>query len=173
MSATPETNNSDAGQPPRLPQFRLQEATSALYRQFEAAVVMLLTVLLAVVVIAALVHLGINIAGKIILGSFNPIDPAVFQSIFGAVFTVIIALEFKRSILVTTERAEGIVRVRIVILIGMLAIARKLIIMDLGQGESIQLFALSAAFLALGIVYWLVRDQERRDEVAGIPDPPH
>lgn len=130
----------------------------------------MLTLLLAIVVVAALVHLAFNIIGKIVLGSFNPTDPAVFQSVFGAVFTVIIALEFKRSILVTTERAEGVVRVRIVILIGMLAIARKLIIMDLGHGESLQLFALSAAFLSLGIVYWLVRDQERRDEAPGIAD---
>lgn len=136
---------------------------SRIYHHFEIIVVQVVTLLMAVVVTAALLHLVINIAHDILFTSFNPTDPLVFQSVFGAIFTVVIALEFKRSILVTSERAEGVVRVRVVILIGMLAIVRKLIILDLGRGESIQLFALSAAFLSLGAVYWLVRDQDRRE----------
>lgn len=133
------------------------------YHYFEIVVVQILTLLMAVVVTAALLHLIFNIGHEILFTSFDPTDPAIFQSVFGAIFTVVIALEFKRSILVTSERAEGLVRVRVVILIGMLAIVRKLIILDLGRGEAASLFALSAAFLSLGVVYWLVRDQDRRD----------
>jgi len=134
------------------------------YHYFEIIVVQVLTMLMAVVVIAALLHLILNILRDILFTSFDPTNPAIFQSVFGAIFTVVIALEFKRSILVTSERAEGLVRVRVVILIGMLAIVRKLIILDLGKGQSETLFALSAAFLSLGAVYWLVRDQDRRDQ---------
>jgi uncharacterized membrane protein (DUF373 family) len=134
------------------------------YHYFEIIVVQVLTLLMAVVVIAALLHLILNILRDILFTSFDPTNPAIFQSVFGAIFTVVIALEFKRSILVTSERAEGLVRVRVVILIGMLAIVRKLIILDLGKGQSETLFALSAAFLSLGAVYWLVRDQDRRDQ---------
>jgi uncharacterized membrane protein (DUF373 family) len=47
----------------------------------------------------------------------------------------------------------------------MLAIVRKLIILDLASGESGELFALAAAILALGGVYWLVRDDGARDAV--------
>jgi uncharacterized membrane protein (DUF373 family) len=57
------------------------------------------------------------------------------------------------------------VHVRAVILIAMLAIVRKLIILDLASGESGELFALAAAILALGGVYWLVRDDGARDAV--------
>jgi uncharacterized membrane protein (DUF373 family) len=87
----------------------------------------------------------------------------VFQSLFGMIFTVIIALEFRRTILMVAERQQSIVHVRAVILIAMLAIVRKLIILDLGGGESGELFALAAAILSLGGVYWLVRDREVRD----------
>jgi uncharacterized membrane protein (DUF373 family) len=139
-----------------------------IYHYFEIIVVQVLTLLMAVVVTAALLHLIWNILHDIFYTSFDPTNPAIFQSVFGAIFTVVIALEFKRSILVTSERAEGLVRVRVVILIGMLAIVRKLIILDLGRGESTYLFALSAAFLSLGLVYWLVRDQDRRDHSAGL-----
>ena len=89
---------------------------------------------------------------------------SVFQAIFGAIFTVIIALEFKRSLLVVAERKESIVQVRTVILIALLAIVRKLIILDLASTDALQLFALAAAILALGAVYWLVRDQDRSIE---------
>ena len=73
------------------------------------------------------------------------------------IFTVIIALEFKRSLLVVAERQESIVQVRTVILIALLAIVRKLIILDVASTDDLQLFALAAAILALGAVYWLVR----------------
>ncbi len=73
------------------------------------------------------------------------------------IFTVIIALEFKRSLLIATERRTGIV------LLAMLAVVRKLIILDLRAEQPMQVFALGAASLALGAVYWLVRDQDRRD----------
>ena len=96
--------------------------------------------------------------------NFDPTDYSVFQAIFGAIFTVIIALEFKRSLLVVAQRQESIVQVRTVILIALLAIVRKVIILDLASTEALQLFALAAAILALGAVYWLVRDQDRSNE---------
>ncbi|XHC17502.1 phosphate-starvation-inducible PsiE family protein [Oceaniradius stylonematis] len=135
-----------------------------IYEKFEQAVVYVLTGLIAVVVVAAVWNLLTTVIGGLILsGSFDPTDHRVFQSVFGMILTVIIALEFKRSILVIGERQFGIVQVRAVILIGLLAIVRKVIILDLGEIEPDKLFALAAGSLALGIVYWLVRDQDRKE----------
>ena len=53
-------------------------------------------------------------------------------------------------------------RVRSIILIAMLAMVRKFIILDLGSADTTELFGLSAAILSLGVVYWLVRDQNQR-----------
>jgi uncharacterized membrane protein (DUF373 family) len=50
-------------------------------------------------------------------------------------------------------------------LIALLAIVRKLMITDMSATTAEQLLALAAATLALGGVYWLVRDQDRREEV--------
>jgi uncharacterized membrane protein (DUF373 family) len=47
-------------------------------------------------------------------------------------------------------------------LIALLAIVRKLIIIDMSATEAAQVLALAAAILALGVVYRLVRDQDRR-----------
>jgi len=78
----------------------------------------------------------------------------------------VIALEFKRSLLVVVERRFGIVHVRVVVMIAMLAVVRKFIILDLQEVEALKLLALGAAMLALGIVYWLVRDQDLREAAA-------
>jgi uncharacterized membrane protein (DUF373 family) len=76
---------------------------------------------------------------------------------------VIIALEFKRSLLVVADRKHSIVQVRTVLLIALLAVVRKLMIVDLASTDAGQLLALAATILALGGVYWLVRDQDRRE----------
>jgi uncharacterized membrane protein (DUF373 family) len=80
------------------------------------------------------------------------------------IFTVIIALEFKRSLLVMADRRHSVVQVRTVILIALLAIVRKLLILDLAVTDAAQLFALATAIVALGGVYWLVRDQDRQEK---------
>jgi uncharacterized membrane protein (DUF373 family) len=98
-------------------------------------------------------------------------DHTVFQGLFGMVFTVIIALEFKRSLLVLAERRETIVQVRTVILLALLAILRKFIILDLNATDAAQIFALAISLAALGGAYWMIRDQDRRDNVAAAAQP--
>jgi uncharacterized membrane protein (DUF373 family) len=134
-----------------------------LYQKFEHAVILVLTALIAVVVAFAVWNLLLKVVASILSSGFDPTDYAVFQALFGMIFTVIIALEFKRSLLVVAERQHGVVQVRSVILIALLAIVRKLIIIDLTTTEALQLFALAAAIVALGGVFWLVRDQDRRE----------
>ena len=63
----------------------------------------------------------------------------------------------------------------LLVLLAMLAILRKLIILDLSTTSAEKLFALSAAVLALGVVYWIVRrpfrPRGRRDP--GVPGDAH
>lgn len=132
------------------------------YELFEHAVILLLTMLIILVIAAATWRLALSVVLMIFTDAVNPANQAVFQAIFGMIFTVIIALEFKHSLLIVLTRQESVVRVRSIILIAMLAMVRKFIILDLGESAAAELLALSASILALGIVYWLVRDQDRR-----------
>jgi uncharacterized membrane protein (DUF373 family) len=135
------------------------------YLKFEHAVVLVLTILLSVIIVSAIWKLAIKILYSLVLSdTFDLTDLAAFQSVFGMVFTVIIALEFKRTLVLVTERTDSVVQVRAVILIALLAIVRKLIILDISPGDAPQLLALAAATLSLGGVYWLVRDQDRREQ---------
>lgn len=134
------------------------------YDLFEQGVVAVLVVLIALIVASSLWSLAVRVViGLFVSDALDPMDHTAFQNIFGMIFTVIIALEFKRSLLVFAERRHSVVQVRAVVLIAMLAIVRKLIIFDLETTHPLQLFALAASTLSLGGVYWLVRDQDRRE----------
>jgi uncharacterized membrane protein (DUF373 family) len=51
-------------------------------------------------------------------------------------------------------------------MIALLAICRKVIILDLTETDALHIVALAAAILALGVVYWLIRDSDQRLEEA-------
>ena len=134
------------------------------YLKFEHAVVLVLTALISAIIVAAIWKLAVKVLVSLVLSnSFDLTDLAEFQSVFGMIFTVIIALEFKRTLVLVTERTGSVVQVRAVILIARLAIVRKLIILDISPADAPQLLALAVATLSLGGVYWLVRDQDRSD----------
>jgi uncharacterized membrane protein (DUF373 family) len=137
-----------------------------LYERFEQIICLLLTVVVSGVVVAALAVLLFRVAGLVLLGVVDPAEPAVFQAIFGMIVTVLIALEFNHTLLGVLERRHSIVQVRTVVLIALLAIARKFLILDLKEAEHTTLLGLAGAALALGAVYWLVADQDRRDTAA-------
>jgi uncharacterized membrane protein (DUF373 family) len=135
----------------------------SLYQRFEYIVVLILTALIAVIVVAAVWSLSLKILfGLVLSGSLDPSDYAVFQAVFGMIFTVIIALEFKKSLLVVAERRDSVVQIRSVVMIALLAICRKVIILDLTETDALHVVPFAAAILALGVVYWLIRDSDRR-----------
>ncbi|MFZ1064296.1 MAG: phosphate-starvation-inducible PsiE family protein, partial [Pseudolabrys sp.] len=140
------------------------------YERFEHVVILVLSGLISIVVALAVWNLVLKLVAGVVLSSgFDPTDYSVFQALFGTILTVIIALEFNRSLLVVAERRHGVVQVRTVVLIALLAIVRKLMVIDLSAANANQLFALSAAILVLGCVFWLVREQDRREQPADEP----
>ena len=134
------------------------------YGRFEYCVVLILTVLIAIVVASATWHLAIKIGLLVFTGAFDPANQVVIQGIFGMIIIVIIALEFEHSLLVVLARQESIIRLRTVLVIAMLAMVRKFIVLDVNAVTADELLGLAAAILALGIVHWLVREQEWRSE---------
>jgi uncharacterized membrane protein (DUF373 family) len=154
---------------------RLNEAYAAaaarwrplsLRQKFENAVIVILSALITLVIAMAIWTLVLKLLSSIVLSSgFDPTDYEVFQTLFGMIMTVIIALEFQRSLVVITGRRLGIVQVRTVVLIALLAVVRKLLILDLASTDAALLFGLAAATLALGAVYRLVGERDGGERV--------
>lgn len=133
-----------------------------LYQRFEQVVVLVLSLIISLLIAIALLQLVTRLIPLMLGGALDPLDPEVFQTMFGMIMTLLIALEFKHSIIRVALRAEGVVQVKTVILIALLALSRKFIILDIHSTDAATIAALASATLALGIVYWLFRERDDR-----------
>jgi uncharacterized membrane protein (DUF373 family) len=154
----------------RWEQLRNDWTLMTLYQRFESVVALVLTVVIALVIAVAIFHLATRVIGGLVFGLLDPLDQAVFQVIFGEVLTVLIALEFNHTLQFVVARQESIIQTKVVLLISLLALARKVIVLELDKTSPGELAGLAALTLALGIVYWLMR--ERDDRLAGVPKQP-
>ena len=136
--------------------------TLTFYQRFESAIALALTLIITIIILVALLHLTVEVIGGLVLGLVNPLEYKVFQTVFGEIMTVLIALEFNHTLLYVVTREQSIIQTKVVLLIALLAIARKFIILDLTHTTHEELLALGAVTLSLGITYWLLREREDR-----------
>ena len=136
------------------------------YGRFEELVALLLGMIIAVVIVIALTQLVMRLLPLLLGGAFDLLDHQVFQSLFGTIMTLLIAMEFRHSIIRVALRRESIIQVKTVVLIAILALSRKFVILDIHATGAATIAALAATILALGIVYWLLR--ERDDRLAAV-----
>ena len=123
-----------------MAELRAKWQTLSIYEKFEQTIVSVLTLVIAGIVTLATWQLLLHTLNLVESHVVNLADSQVFQSLFGMVLTVLIAL---------------------------LALVRRFIILDLYQTTPSVIAALAGATLALGVVFWLVGSYEQpgRDEV--------
>ena len=136
----------------------------ASHEQFEKIIAMVLSIAIAVIIVISLIQVIRTIVTMLLTNALNPLDHTVFQAVFGMIMTLLIAMEFMHSVVRMAARGDSLMQVKTVLLIGLLAMARKFIILDPSETSPEKIAALGAATLALGAVYWLMR--ERDDKVA-------
>lgn len=132
------------------------------YERFETLVALVLTLIIAAVIVVALGRLVVSVVDLLVLRSRNPLEHEVFQAVFGQIFTVLIALEFNHTVHYAVTGEPGVIQAKIVVLIAILALARKLIVTELSSLSPATLAALAALVLALGVTYWLMRERDDR-----------
>jgi uncharacterized membrane protein (DUF373 family) len=80
--------------------------------------------------------------------------------VFGEIMTLLIALEFNHTLHYVIAGERGLIHTRMVVLIAELALARKVIVVDLFGVPASSVLALSALTVALAVTYWLIRDPD-------------
>jgi len=156
-----------------MPKLRKWEAVKSewailsYYQRFESLVAFALTLVVVSIILVALYRLASEVIVGLLLGVLDPLDHRIFQSVFGEIMTLLIALEFNHTLQYVVKREQSIIQTKVVLLIALLAMARKFIILDLGAVSGEQLLGLAAITLVLGVVYWLMRDRD--DRAASIP----
>ena len=137
------------------------------YQRFESVVALILTLIVGLIIVVALFRLTLAVVSGVLLGALDPLSHEVFQTVFGEIMTLLIALEFNHTLQYVVTRQQSIIQTSVVLLIALLALARKFIILDLQTVTEGQLFGLAAATLALGATYWLLRERHANKGASG------
>jgi uncharacterized membrane protein (DUF373 family) len=127
------------------------------YALFEQGVALVLLLLLSSIVVVGLIHLALSVKRDVFLPFDAPIDTEVFKNIFGTALTVLIGLELNHTMLSVLQRKESIVQLRTVVLVAIIAMARKVLVIDITELEPLVIIAFAFTFLVLGCVYWILR----------------
>ena len=134
----------------------------SIYERFEQVVAIVLSLVIAMVIALALVQLVIRVVPLLLSGAIDPLEHDVFQALFGMIMTLLIAMEFKHSIVRVALRSSSIIQVKTVVLIALIALSRKFVILDSSATGASTIAALAGATLVLGVVYWLLRERDDR-----------
>lgn len=78
---------------------------------------------------------------------------------FAEILKLLIAMELNNILQYVVAREQSIIQTKVVILIGLLALARKFIILDVHDVSPGHLLGLAAITLVLGTTYWLMRER--------------
>ncbi len=88
---------------------------------------------------------------------FLTVDDLV--DIFGAFLGVLIAIEIYENIVIYLR--EDVIHVRVVVATALIAVSRKVIIMDFNKMDPLNVFALGALVIAVAVAYWFVRSEKK------------
>ena len=137
------------------------------YQRFESIVALVLTLIVGLIIVVALFRLTCAVVLGLIWGALDPLNHEVLQAVFGEIMTLLIALEFNHTLQYVVTRQQSIIQTNVVLLIALLALARRFIILDLHTVTEGQLFGLAAAALALGVTYRLVKERQTTHDASG------
>ncbi len=122
------------------------------------------------VIALTLIHVGAGL-WAVWTGSLTTLAYSDFQGLFDRILAALIALELAHSVRQTAAGEHGLIQVRTVLLIGVLAVVRKLILLEVETTSGLFLLGLAAAILALGTVYALILWMETRAKADPPPAP--
>jgi uncharacterized membrane protein (DUF373 family) len=129
---------------------------------FQKIIITVLTALMALVVMLATLELVYIIALDILSPPFILLDANELLDIFGYFLLILIGIELLETFSIYLH--ERAINVQVVLLVAMIALARKVIILDAKEMQSLTLVGIGFIILALAAGYYLVKKSQ--DEVS-------
>lgn len=122
--------------------------------KIEVVVSKLLSIFMVIVIIASILDLAIFLVQELFTTPHGKFNTILFE-IFGLFLNILIALEILENL--TGYLKKHVLQVELVIVTSLIAIARKIIILDLRKVTGIDIIGLGIAILALSISYLIIR----------------
>jgi uncharacterized membrane protein (DUF373 family) len=123
--------------------------------RFHAVIMMALGVMMALAILAATLDLARVFVTNLLQAPFDFLTVAELLDIFGTFMVVLIGLELLET--VVTPQAELRVRVEAVLIVALIAVVRKVILLDFKDLSGLTLLAIAGLVLALTGGYTLLR----------------
>ncbi|MBU5614090.1 phosphate-starvation-inducible PsiE family protein [Geomonas azotofigens] len=128
-------------------------------KRFERVIIMVLVVLMSVVLLLSTLELAWIIIQDIISPPVLLLDINELLDIFGLFMLVLIGIELLDTI-AKTYMAESVDHAQIVMSVAIIAIARKVIILDVKELSGLALVGIAAILLALTVGYFLIKKKD-------------
>lgn len=129
--------------------------------KFESAITRVLLVMMAGVVLLATVELGWILVKDVLTPPLFLLDIEELLELFGQFLLVLIGVELLHSMKVYVERRE--IHVEAVLVVAVIAVARKIVVLDPKELPEGALLGIAAVMLALTLGHHLVRRAYREN----------
>ena len=116
--------------------------------------VKLLSVLMVFVILFGVADVIYVLYSRLMAPPFMLLDVSDIFKVFSAFMVVLIAIEI--FINIRLYLGSNTLPIKLVLATALMAIARKVIVLDLASTDAIYVFGIAAVVLALGVTYWLV-----------------
>jgi uncharacterized membrane protein (DUF373 family) len=133
-------------------------------RKFEQVILVALVLMMSVVVFLSTVELGWIILRDIVTPPVVLLDIDELLDVFGFFLLVLIGIELLETI--KTYFVEHVIHAEVVIEVAVIAIARKVIILDVKELPSLTLLGIAAIIITLAVAYWVVKRGVKERQVA-------
>lgn len=124
----------------------------------ESVVSKVLSILMVLVTVFAVFDLSVFLVQELWSELTSPnhtrFSETLFK-IFGLFLNILIALEILENI--TAYLKKHVIQVELVIVTSLIAVARKIIILDLSKTSGVEVIGLGVAIFSLSVSYWIVR----------------
>ena len=128
---------------------------SKIQKRFEQVVVYTLMGLMMVAVLLSTIELGVIIVQEMIKPPFLLLNIKEMLEIFGFFMMVLIGVELLETIKAYVEK--NIIHVEVVLLVAIIAVSRKVIILDYKKVTYQMMLGIAAITIALAVGYFFVR----------------
>lgn len=124
-------------------------------KAFEKTIIVTLLVLMMIAVFLATLELAVILVKQILIPPMFILNVAEMLEIFGFFMMVLIGHELLESI--KAYLAEDRIHAEVIFLVAIVAVSRKIIIVDYKTTTPEMLYGMAAVIVALGVGYFLVR----------------
>lgn len=123
--------------------------------KFERMIVLTLMAFMMIAVLLSTIEVGVILWQQMLMPPFLLLNVKEMMEVFGFILMVIIGLELLETI--KAYLSDHVIHVEVVLLVALVAVARKVIILDYKDVQPEMMFAVAALVISLSIGFFVIR----------------